>query len=305
MESRKDRHKMLRCHVCARCIRSDNAKRHARTHKDIHALSNEEVREELRARNTARVKREERKQELIEIAQQDNISVEPRNPDLTIDTVILREDLLRDNQEYLYQIELGKQISNIMDEGFVREESLTSDRKKALVLYRKTKPTIEIADVNLRPWQQALMKMITTPSERAVFWIIGCKGNEGKSWFQGYLETFYGYARVVRLELSNNSPNILHALLKRPLSTTDIFLFNGTRATSDTCQNYSILENIKDGCAISSKYNSEIVKFKTPNTVIIFTNNQPDKKRLSADRWRVYSINKDGLNCKYDGKDEN
>ena len=64
------------------------------------------------------------------------------------------------------------------------------------------------------------MKMIRTPSERAVFWIVGCKGNEGKSWFRGYLETFYGYARVVRLELSNNSPNILHALSKRSLSTT-------------------------------------------------------------------------------------
>ena len=244
-------------------------------------------------------------QELMEIAQQENTSIEPRNPDLTIDPAILREDLLLDNQEYLYQIELGKQISNIMDEGVVREESLTSDRKKALVLYRKTKPTIEISDVNLRPWQQALMKMITTPSERAVFWIVGSKGNEGNSWFQGYLETFYGYARVVRLELSNNSLNILHALSKRPLSTTDIFLFNGTRATKDTSQNYSILENIKDGCAISSKYNSEIVKSKTPNTVIVFTNNHPDKKRLSADRGRVYSINKDGLNCKYDGKDEN
>ena len=107
-----------------------------------------------------------------------------------------------------------------------------------------------------------------------------------------------GYARVVRLELSNTSSNILHALSKRPLSTTDIFLFNGTRATSSLSQNYSILENIKDGSAISSKYNSEIIRFKTPNSVIVFTNNQPDKQRLSADRWRVYSINKEGLTCK-------
>ena len=300
MESlQKNRHKKIRCKVCAKVIRSDHAKRNARTHKDILCMNDDEVREELRARNEVRIKREERVQELMEIAQQENISIE-LNPELTIDTVVLREDLFRNNQEYLYQIELGKQIFNIIDEGVVREESLTSDKRKALMLYRKTKPTIDIKDVHLRPWQQTLTKMISTPTERTVFWIIGSKGNEGKSWFQGYLETFYGYARVVRLELSNTSSNILHALSKRPLSTTDIFLFNDTRGTSDVSQNYSILENIKDGCAISTKYNSEIIKFKTPNTVVVFTNNKPDTSRLSSDRWRVYSINKDDLNCKYE-----
>ena len=297
MESpRNDRHKMVRCKVCNISIRSDNAKRHARTHKDILTMSDQDVREELRSRQLVKMRREEQQQRVMEIAQQENISIDLSEQ--TIDTELLRSDLLRDNQEYLYQIELGKQISNIIDEATIREESLTIERKKALILYRKTKPTIEIANVQLRPWQESLMNMMI-PSERTVFWIIGSKGNEGKSWFQGYLETFYGYSRVVRLELSNTSPNILHALSKRPLSTTDIFLFNDTRATSSLSQNYSILENIKDGSAISSKYNSEIIRFKTPNSVIVFSNNQPDKQRLSADRWRVFSIDKKGLNCKY------
>ena len=292
-----NRNKRVRCKLCNRSIRSDNANRHARTHKDILTMSDQDVREELRSRQLVKMRREEQQQRVMEIAQQENISID-LHPEQSIDTEILRGDLLRDNQEYLYQIELGKQISNIIDEGIVREESLTNERKKALMLYRKTKPSIEIANVHLRPWQEALMSMIMIPSQRTVFWIIGSRGNEGKSWFQGYLETFYGYARVVRLELSNTSSNILHALSKRPLSTTDIFLFNDTRATSSLSQNYSILENIKDGSAISSKYNSEIIRFKTPNSVIVFTNNQPDKHRLSADRWRVYSINKDGLTCK-------
>ena len=295
--SRNDRHKMVRCKVCNRSIRSDHVKRHARTHKDILTMSDQDVREELRSRQLVKMRREEQQQRVMEIAQQENISID-LHPEQSIDTELLRSDLLLDNQEYLYQIELGKQISNIIDEGIVREESLTSDRKKALMLYRKTKPTIEIANVHLRSWQEALMSMIMIPSQRAVFWIIGSRGNEGKSWFQGYLETFYGYARVVRLELSNTSPNILHALSKRPLSTTDIFLFNDTRATSSLSQNYSILENIKDGSAISSKYNSEVIRFNSPNSVIVFTNNKPDKQLLSADRWRVYSINKEGLTCK-------
>ena len=122
MESpRNDRHKMTRCKICARSIRSDHVKRHARTHKNILTMSDQDVREELRSRQVVKIHREEQQQRVMEIAQQENISIDLSEQ--TIDTELLRSDLLRDNQEYLYQIELGKQISNIIDEGTVREES--------------------------------------------------------------------------------------------------------------------------------------------------------------------------------------
>ena len=128
---------------------------------------------------------------------------------------------------------------------------------------------------------------------------LGSRGNEGKSWFQSYLETFYGYSRVVRLDLRNKTSNILYALSKRPLQTTDIFLFNDTRAGNSSDQNYTVLEQIKDGCAVSSKYNSTVLSFKVPNLVIVFSNVKPNTANLSVDRWRIYSITKDGLRkCK-------
>ena len=52
---------------------------------------------------------------------------------------------------------------------------------------------------------------------------------------------------VTRLDLRNKTSNILYALSKRPLQTTDIFLFNDTRACGETNQNYGVLEHIKDG----------------------------------------------------------
>ena len=149
------------------------------------------------------------------------------------------------------------------------------------------------------------MKIIDQPSYREIFWIFGVKGNEGKSWFQGYMETFYGYARVVRLDLQNTTGNILHTLSKRPLQTTDIFLFNDTRVADRNYQNYAVLEHIKDGSAVSSKYNSSVLTFKTPNILIVFSNTQPNRANLSHDRWRVYAINKDGLRCrKLDAKSD-
>ena len=209
----------------------------------------------------------------------------------------MKEELLQNNKEYLDKIELGKDIALIIDEGVVQEESLTIRRKEALELFRKQMPKIDIHLVQLRPWQQTLMEMTTKPSQRKVLWVWGSNGNEGKSWFQSYLQTFYGYARVVRLDLRNKTPNIMHALSKRPLQTTDIFLFNDTRASGhiQSKKNYSVLEHIKDGSAISSKYNSNVLTFKTPNLLIVFSNSRPNKLELSNDRWCVYSINKDGL----------
>lgn len=70
----------------------------------------------------------------------------------------LREELLRNNQLYLEEkIEVGEKISSIMDEGIVREESLTKERKLALDLYRKYRKhqplevTIKLDNEHLTP----------------------------------------------------------------------------------------------------------------------------------------------------------
>ena len=93
----------------------------------------------------------------------------------------------------------------------------------------------------LRIRQQQLLGNISSPSDREVIWVIGQKAYEGKTWFQEYLETFYGYARVTRLDLKMKTANVLHVLTKQPLSTKDIFLFYEPRATGHELCNYSTM----------------------------------------------------------------
>ena len=107
---------------------------------------------------------------------------------------------------------------------------------------------------------------------------------------------FCGHTRVVRLDLTMKTANVLHVLTKRPLSSTNIFLFNEPRAINNEICNYNILESIKDGMAVSSKYNNDFVQFKVPNVVVAFSNIQPKMKQLSRDRWRVLRITEKGLN---------
>ena len=79
------------------------------------------------------------------------------------------------------------------------------------------------------------------------------------------------------------------------MSTTDIFVFNEPRAITHESCNYSILESIKDGTAVSSKYNNDVMRFKIPNVVAVFSNHMPNMKELSKDRWKVFRIVKAGL----------
>ena len=49
---------------------------------------------------------------------------------------------------------------------------------------------------------------------------------------------------------------------------------------------YTVLEDIKDGSATASKFQSQAINFKTPNAVVVFSNDMPLWEELSMDRWK-------------------
>ena len=205
--------------------------------------------------------------------------------------------MLKDNQKYLEMIDHGKNIASIIDKGIVREESLSKDRKYALDLYRKQRPRFDIANMELRSWQEQALTIIEKPTERQVIWITGRQGNEGKTWFQCYVEAYFGFHRVVRIDLRSKHANVCQILKKGSLGSIDIFLFNDARSVNDEEFNlYRILEDVKDGQATTSKYDNDNIRFKTPNTLMVFSNHYPKLQKLSRDRWQIFNINKDGLN---------
>ena len=198
-------------------MRSDVLRRHITTHKDLLSLPEEQVKEELRVRHAVQLERETKRQRVEEIAHQEGLTVPKEISDTQpLDKENLRENLLRDNQLYLEKIELGKNISSIMDEGIVREESLTKERKLALDLYRRQEPRFDISLVQLRPWQEAALKLFESPTERQVIWITGRQGYEGKSYFQSYVESYFGYHRVARVDLRIKHANVCNVKETKP-----------------------------------------------------------------------------------------
>ena len=262
------------------------------------------MKEELRVRHTDEVQRQERavkRQRIEEIAKEEGLMIPEEIPkevasEETLNKETIRKEMVEENRQYITKIELGRMISSIMDEENIYEQSLNKEKQEALLLYRRQQPQFNILDVELRPWQQDAMKYFESATERQVIWIRGNNGNEGKSWFQNYVQAFFGYHRVCTLDLRIKHVNICNVLKKRTLGTIDIFLFNDSRSVSGEDLNlYRILEDLKDGQATTSKYDNDNIRFKTPNTVMVFSNHYPDLKKLSKDRWILLHPNKDGL----------
>ena len=257
------RNKYIQCSTCLKSIRSDNMKFHMHSKdvkykmkicpicKKLMILTNLERHMKIHAKQS--------KAEWINEIKTDQVK----------------------NKECL---EKGLFITEYIKEQNIDANILRREYREAM----KTKLPTPQVEVILRPRQERLVEVMK-PSEREIIWIVDPAGNEGKSWFQKYLKDIHGL-RVFDANIRRSSKCILHILSKEIVSLIDIFLFNVPRSFNMDEFPYEMLEELKDGKAESIKYNSIKLQVNTPNTVLVFSNENPDKERMSKDRWIMYLI---------------
>ena len=212
-----------------------------------------------------------------------------------------RKALIKLENEYQEKIVQGKKIYKVLGEGVVSYQALTRDMKEEVDLYMENQENfIDIGNIELKPWQESLLEYVQQPCDREIFWVVGKEGNEGKSWFQKYVKSWLGARRVVTgIDIKANNASIFQALRKCPIITADIFLFNiGKSMKKFDRINYDALEKMKDGEAFASKYDSQQLKIRAPNVVMVFSNSPPDVKELAKVRFRVFNINNNQLQKK-------
>ena len=211
--------------------------------------------------------------------------------------VNLKLELHRDNEVYQKNVEIGRQISILLKSDNIPEKSLSRQNKFCLDLFRAQQPTTDVDTAELRLWQKQLLDIVSADEmdDRKIIWVVGKKGNEGKSWFQFYLQSLHGEHRVARFDITNKTADLLHIMSRCALATTDLFLFNHQRCvpSEDCC--YSLLEMIKDGYASAPKFHGSLLRIKRPNLVLVFSNRHPRIRSLSKDRWQICFITDDGL----------
>ena len=210
----------------------------------------------------------------------------------------LEKEMVKDNNKYKRKIKLGRKVYKILGRTDIEQGSLALDRKEALDIYMTHKSDYFTDKVvQLKPWQESLLEYVQKPCDREIFWVVGKEGNEGKSWFQKYVKSWLGARRVVTgIDIKANNASIFQALRKCPIVTADIFLFNiGKSKKKFDVINYDALEAMKDGEAFASKYDSQQLKIRVPNVVMVFSNSPPNISQLAKVRFEVFHIINDQL----------
>jgi hypothetical protein len=201
--------------------------------------------------------------------------------------------LLEDQKIFNDKLQTGSFVKNTLLTQNIDPHSLRKEMRESLELYEQYNNS-EMNNCTLKSWQQEVLSLMETPSDRKIIWIIGQHGNEGKTWLQKYIEHHFGTRRVFRTSIVKDSSSLLHMLSKRTLACTDVFLLNISRSFDIADVPYTVLEDIKDGQASSSKYNSKILKICTPNVLVVFSNYWPLTNKLSKDRLKRYMIGETG-----------
>ena len=91
------------------------------------------------------------------------------------------------------------------------------------------------------------------------------------------------------MDLRIKHSDACNVLKKLPLPTIDIFLFNDGRSQFGE-ENIRLLEQ-----ATASKYDNDNLKFKTPNTIMVFSNEYPNIQKISSNRCVITKPTKEGL----------
>jgi len=151
------------------------------------------------------------------------------------------------------------------------------------------RPLKLISKKDLFWWQKDILERIKVePDNRTIHWYWSQKGKMGKTQFCKYLShehnaaCLHGKGADVRngiIEYSESNEGILPELVVFPIVRS----YN----TDYLC--YESLENIKDMYFYSGKYHGGMVNGNSPH-LFVFSNEPPDKSKLSEDRWHIVEI---------------
>lgn len=141
-----------------------------------------------------------------------------------------------------------------------------------------------------RPWQEEIIKMISEkPDDRTIHWFFDEIGGQGKTCLAKYL--CLNYNCVYATGKSSDIKYLLHSLFENDESRKNslIVIFDLTRSIENYVS-YQAIEEVKNGIFMNTKYECKQHIFNSP-WVLVFANFEPDYERLSADRWKVKTLN--------------
>ena len=169
-----------------------------------------------------------------------------------------------------------------------------SDGDEANILWSKgiKKPIKLIEEKDMYKWQTDILELLETePDDRSIHWYVG-PGGCGKTCFCKYL-----CSKMGAIMLSGKGADVRNGVVeyvKMNGYTPEIVLVNIPRSMNSDYLSYEGIENIKDMCFYSGKYEGGMVLGNCPH-LLIFANELPDMDKCSKDRWKITILDSDEI----------
>lgn len=157
----------------------------------------------------------------------------------------------------------------------------------------KWKPTRKVKDpmegLTFYNYQQEIINIIEAGGEdRKINWYWEKIGNVGKSAFCKHLCLKYKDRVIILDGKKSDMFNGILEFKKKAGDYPEIVIIDTPRSIEHI--SYGGMEKVKDGCFYSGKYEGGMAIFNCP-VIIVFSNQLPDRTKMSADRWNINEIN--------------
>lgn len=145
-----------------------------------------------------------------------------------------------------------------------------------------------MAGLELYPWQQTIKNLLAHPPDpREIFWFWDTAGCAGKTTFAKHLcmqneSTLYVAGKSADVKC------MIHTLIIEKKIHPTVIIFDFVRSVEEYVS-YDAIESVKNGIFFSGKYHPGMVMFNPPH-VIILANFEPQRNKLSQDRWKIEEI---------------
>lgn len=139
-----------------------------------------------------------------------------------------------------------------------------------------------LINFQMRPWQKTLYDILMgEPDDRMIIWVVDQIGGQGKSLFAKWLCTSFPDILSVTM---NKSADIL-TVVEEKYKT---YMIDLPRSYDVQYTPFNAIEQIKNGYVTEGKLKktARTLSFAPPH-VVIFSNEYPDRSKLSKDRWNI------------------
>lgn len=184
-----------------------------------------------------------------------------------------------EESNFLYCSKEGRYKTNIVPK--TAKKTPEDNRKYIAELCLKPYENIEWKD-----WQAKVLSLVNgEPDPRKIHWYWEDRGNVGKSFLVKYL------CITKDVIICDGKKNDIFNQVNECLSVgkiPKIILMDIPRTMEDRVA-WGTLEQLKNGCLYSGKYEGGMCIFPNPH-VICFANFEPDQNSMSSDRWDIVSL---------------